>query len=391
MNYFKRICLALLVISTSSLAQIEVNSSGNVGMNDGEAMTDRGVYIKYDYYSSPNTYGLVVRKEAAAGTSAKASGTYSFIYGGIGYDYGLKGGAYRSTANSQGRAYGVYGFAGNHTSGYNYGVYGTTYGTNNAAGIFGTTASNGDCSVDGTYAGYFNGNVKITGTLWCSSIDQSDERFKENIFSLNDRFNSLDKITQLQPVTYNLKSIKPYQTNVKSDTITPQTQTPIELLEREHLGFIAQDLEKVFPNMVYEDESGYKGIKYTELIPVLVDAIKLQQKEIESLKSSLNIQNKSSIIFDEEVDNGNNKTILHQNNPNPFNESTIIKFKIADDVINAQLYIFDLQGSMLKLFKLNSQDSNEVYIKSNTLSAGMYIYTLVCDGKEIDSKRMIIN
>jgi hypothetical protein len=50
-------------------------------------------------------------------------------------------------------------------------------------------------------------------------------------------------------------------------------------------GLIAQEVEKVFPEMVKPiDSNGYKGVDYVKLIPVLVEAIKEQQKQIEALK-----------------------------------------------------------------------------------------------------------
>ncbi|MCC8146648.1 MAG: T9SS type A sorting domain-containing protein [Bacteroidales bacterium] len=51
--------------------------------------------------------------------------------------------------------------------------------------------------------------------------------------------------------------------------------------------------------------------------------------------------------------------------------------------------IFDMQGKMLK--KINtSSGNNSVVLQGSTLDAGMYLYTLVVDGHEIDTKRMIL-
>jgi Ca2+-binding EF-hand superfamily protein len=56
-------------------------------------------------------------------------------------------------------------------------------------------------------------------------------------------------------------------------------------------GLIAQEVEKIFPEMVKTiDAKGYKGVDYMKLIPVLVEAIKEQQKQIEDLKKA--VQNK---------------------------------------------------------------------------------------------------
>ena len=55
-----------------------------------------------------------------------------------------------------------------------------------------------------------------------------------------------------------------------------------------HLGFIAQDIESIIPELVSED-GGFKCLSSTELIPVLVNAIKEMYTEIETLKSQIHI------------------------------------------------------------------------------------------------------
>ncbi len=58
----------------------------------------------------------------------------------------------------------------------------------------------------------------------------------------------------------------------------------IDETKKENLGLIAQDVEKVFPQVVDVIKDGNLGVRYTELIPVLVKAIQEQQKQIEELK-----------------------------------------------------------------------------------------------------------
>jgi uncharacterized protein YlxW (UPF0749 family) len=54
-----------------------------------------------------------------------------------------------------------------------------------------------------------------------------------------------------------------------------------------HIGFIAQELEIQFPEFVVTDSSGYKSVAYDKMTAVLVEAIKDQQTEIETLRSEL--------------------------------------------------------------------------------------------------------
>ena len=57
--------------------------------------------------------------------------------------------------------------------------------------------------------------------------------------------------------------------------------------EQRQIGFSAQEVEKLYPEMVQTDGNGYKAIDYGRLTPVLVEAVKEQQKEIEALKAKM--------------------------------------------------------------------------------------------------------
>jgi hypothetical protein len=54
--------------------------------------------------------------------------------------------------------------------------------------------------------------------------------------------------------------------------------------EERHYGVVAQEVERVLPEVVKEGPDGEKSVSYTEIVPVLIEAIKEQQKEIERLK-----------------------------------------------------------------------------------------------------------
>ena len=91
----------------------------------------------------------------------------------------------------------------------------------------------------------------------------SDIRKKENVTNIE---NSLSKILQLQGISYNLKGE-----------------------EDKRMGFSAQDLQKVYPELVKEGSDGYLSIDGTGLIAPLVESIKEQQKKIEELEEKINI------------------------------------------------------------------------------------------------------
>jgi len=93
---------------------------------------------------------------------------------------GARGQAVASSLLGYGRSWGLLGIAGNATNGYNYGVMGLISGTGNGAGIVGVGSGNADISVPGIYAGYFVGNVYVTGTLTGNPVVNSDKRYKKN-------------------------------------------------------------------------------------------------------------------------------------------------------------------------------------------------------------------
>lgn len=112
----------------------------------------------------------------------------------------------------------------------------------------------------------------------------SDERTKENITNVD---NCLAQLIGLSAKKYNYKKEDQGKTFVAEDNKYDPSQ-------KQYFGFLAQDVEKVFPNVVSDDEKGNKFVSYTQLIPVIVEGIKeqhevieQQQAEIDQLKTRL--------------------------------------------------------------------------------------------------------
>ncbi len=287
--------VALLTFLPIALhGQIKVFSNGNVGIKyttntplSKLVFNSQGnsSYDVYFYAGSRSSSGGTLFNEIATGT-----GSSNHIYGLIGqanlgannFLYGTRGAATNSTALTSGRAYGIYGIAGNAASGYNYGVYGYLYGSNNGAAVFGT--STGDVSIPGKYAGYFKGNVHITGVLWAYDITESDEKIKTNIIPLKSS-DSYDKIASLNPVKYNLKQreIVTADSSVVKNYYDPDS----EFFKKPKYGFIAQELKAIYPDLIYESEDGTLGIDYTGMIPIMISVIQEQKKEIDALRKRI--------------------------------------------------------------------------------------------------------
>jgi hypothetical protein len=109
--------------------------------------------------------------------------------------------------------------------------------------------------------------LHVVGNVYANNfITPSDQRWKTNIKPIQ---NALDNVLKMQGVTYYWK-VDEY----------PDKHFP----EGEQVGFIAQEIEKVYPQVVLTDKEGHKSVDYSKLTPVLVEAIKEQQKIIEELQ-----------------------------------------------------------------------------------------------------------
>ncbi|MCH8838244.1 MAG: tail fiber domain-containing protein [Candidatus Marinimicrobia bacterium] len=114
------------------------------------------------------------------------------------------------------------------------------------------------------YAGYFSGDVYTTG-----SYQGSDIRWKRNITSLE---GALEKVLALRGVQFEW-NLDDYPDR--------------GFHEGKQIGFIAQEVEEILPELVRENKDGYKAVDYPKITAVLMEAIKEQQKQIEQLKAAV--------------------------------------------------------------------------------------------------------
>lgn len=123
------------------------------------------------------------------------------------------------------------------------------------------------------YAGYFDGTVKVNGTLIATTVSTtSDERYKENVQKISSSL--VNNIQLLNPVSYTLKPDSAWM----YDKTAPELQNGI------HYGLIAQEVQKIYPELVYE-RADQLSINYIELIPLLILKIQELSVELEALKS----------------------------------------------------------------------------------------------------------
>ena len=87
---------------------------------------------------------------------------------------------------------------------------------------------------------------------------------------------------------------------------------------------------------------------------------------------------------------GTTSAALLQNSPNPFDAETVIQMTLPDDVGTATVMIYNLEGKQMKNIQLAERGDVTVKISGNELAAGMYLYSLIADGKVVDTKRMVL-
>lgn len=232
-----------------------------------------------------------------------------------------------------------------------------------------------------------------------NAYTNSDKNRKENIVKIS---GSLNKIKGLSGVTYNF--IKTDEEKLKNDSIINGTKKFSgdknafkEKIEKKESGFIAQELEKIIPEVVETNEKGEKFVNYDGIIPYLVEGMKEQQLIIESLQSEIHelknnsankLKNATAIGISTLKENTSN--VLYQNAPNPFSESTTIEYSLAENVQKAMICIYDMNGTQLKCTPLHLTGYGNITINGSELKSGMYMYSLIADGQLIDTKRIIL-
>ena len=259
------------------------------------------------------------------------------------------------------------------------------------------------------------GGVTCTNVETQNMYTPSDGRFKFNV--IEDDVKGLEFITRLRPVVYNFDS-KKFQEFL--------TKNMVDSLKKRYLkedfgpstsirqsGFIAQEVEKAALEVGYNfngihkpsDEMDNYSLSYSQFVVPLVKAVQElnkqkteQDQKIEKLLQQLEVQQK--VITELQKKSGSTTGIgsmnsdiagfsMAQNEPNPFTHETTVKYAIPQSVNNAYMAVYDLSGKQITTLSIDLKGSS-LTITSEKLAAGIYIYSIVADGKIMDSKRMIV-
>lgn len=377
------ISLCALVLSAS--AQFKVQSTGT-------------------YYVTCNTSG-----KNGMNMSAVGSTSFTTAYGGMFTSTApTKSIGLRGSAHNTDLFFGVMGDGDSATKGI--GLYGSIYYVNTGAAVYGTV--NADLgtalAINEKYAGFFNGNVKSTGsiiagtTLQGALLGESASSSSSSKGSQSLRGMSIaGSLSDLHVTTYQKE--RPEQPK-DTETIFDLDGDSSKIMEtpepdimdeqfygKSHYALDADRLEEVFPDLVYVNKDGSKVINYVEMIPLLVQSINELNEKIEVLEGQSSGRKAAAARGTTGIDNTSTAVNrLYQNTPNPFKETTTIRFTLADDARDAYICIFDMTGKPVKKLPV-SAGMDSVSFGGYEIGEGMFLYSLVVNGQEIDTKRMIIS
>lgn len=381
-NAFSQLRVANNGNSLFGLSSLETPLSticvGNIGRTDSKLTVlgdNIGIFAYRNGVTIPN-WGNAIQAISPVGTAN--------------FCVGIRAEAVKSTPSSSNRAYGVYGVAGNATSGYNYGLFGRLCGSNNGAAVYGTISnSENGVNVSGQYAGYFNGSTKVVGDLTVTgsinalvlgtaaseadaintlAICEDEQTENDN---LTNKIGQLNLVSYYLPQSYNLNASNAI---IADTTETQQTISKIETqnIEKRHFGFPLEQLKEVFPDLVYEQDNGTYGVNYMEMIPILVKTI----NELNNRLSILEGVNKTS-------DNPSKARILS-------NTTSAIELNVDNNIKDASINLYNINGVLVKKLKVTSRGSISISLPKDDLSDGLYIYALVVDGNIVSTRRIAI-
>jgi len=119
------------------------------------------------------------------------------------------------------------------------------------------------------------GSLTVTGSITATgeitAYYSSDERLKENVAVIQ---NPLEKLLSIRGVNFDWTE----------DYINSRGGEDGYFVRKQDIGVIAQEIEKVLPEVVAKKDDGYKAVRYEKIVPLLIEAIKEQQSQIEELK-----------------------------------------------------------------------------------------------------------
>lgn len=235
-------------------------------------------------------------------------------------------------------------------------------------------------------AGHFNGDLVYTGDL----LDFSDARLKTDI---NLYKGGLEKIMALKPSTYFHR---------------PEFKG-MGLGEHKQIGFIAQEVEQVLPELVanktdhslsLENPLQLKAVNYVGMVPVLVAGMQEQQHQIDAQQAALLERDAKITELEERLAKieaslrsaapSPASGSMMSARPNPASEMTVLDLDIPASAASAQVTLFDAQGKAVRNASVDARGSVAYTLTLDGLANGTYFCTLTVDGRSAATRQIVV-
>ena len=418
------LCLSMVI--ATSFAQLKVNNEGRVGIGTLENPSNllsvgyKGMY-GYAAAFKGERYGIFVRNDGE--NTIRRVGIKISNY--INSDTTSIGLQISPIGTTSLKNYGIESFGGK-SSKLSIGVLGglngsATGGITSGSGIYGSSSTLSTIPEEhtGIYAGYFRGDVRVTGGLYGTLLTPSESSTSalavETEVLCNSGEQSIsDKLKQVQLLQFyrqNQNSVSPVLINeetgvsttvfddfhIEDENVDEMEDMIVQTeLSSVKYGLAADQLRNVYPELVYEDGNGNLSINYIEMIPLLVQSINELSAKIEELENGNN--DDDFVLMSKErgeatdIDDIDETEILSlaQNKPNPFSESTTIEVTVPESTRTAAIFIYDMSGKQEKQISISERGKVSVSVTSEGLTPGMYLYSLIADGKVVSTRKMIL-
>ena len=364
----------------------------------------------------------------STGNYNTAIGEYSLYYNNDSYNAGVGSYALYATTLSEYNTAVGYNAGDSYDNGYNNVFVGAATDVN-GNGYYNVVAiGHGTVCTGASQAAIGNSSTVSIGG-YANWTNFSDVRYKKNIHG---NVPGLAFINLLKPITYTLDvdgieaKLHPAVEESRNGEKVPNPMDNPDMkkaMEEKskivYTGFGAQEVEKAAESIGYDfsgvdkpkdDQQSFYGLRYGDFVVPLVKAVQELSETNDQLKSENEELQKKNEEFEkrisaleqsvtgnsyEKTSLGANQTaasgsMLGQNVPNPFGNSTLIPFRIPADCQNALILITNISsGEVIKLIPV-SCNQDHVSVDGDILISGAYSYSLYVNDKMVDTRQMVV-
>ena len=276
------------------------------------------------------------------------------------------------------------------------GVFGGLTNTDNiecGVGVYGSSHPTYTLLPMGIYAGYFRGDVKATGTIYGTlvspssvsspsqggtTINLSEEATRGE--SITEKLRQVDllqmeRINQDGSIAANKAIKKATCINDEGEEVPAEDPVQTELSSISY-GLAADQLKKVYPELVYEDKEGNYSINYIEMVPLLVQSIKELSAEVATLKEQLGVQDPKKSVMKARSKQGE--------------DADNVQLTIPDEAQKITLNIYDLSGKLVRTTDVSESGDIRLSTYTKGLPVGTYAYSLIVDGKKQKARKIMM-